>query len=329
MKILAGSLERAADTFLHAGYISAYPRPYAAYNYGYTQPKLEIELVEALRLKGEVLASGAQLPESLAAAATASGGAWGWPQLLIAALGMAGLGLALVMARKTGKWRWSALAPGLAGFLLILFSPSCGENLEPLPTVPPWQDQKVQAYENPELATKALLHGLIADALVNIGRDVSSLANLQNEVALPMASPGEGAKYALTHYGQDGWGKEMRLTRQGGQYLVTSAGKDGTFGSADDLKLQIGGCDDGSWDQRRYGHFVRKDGAELVLLIHRWTGDHFKYNDQARASRLTGGAYFDALVQSKLTKEGKTLAQNALATAAAKAKHEPIILQVF
>ena len=332
MKILAGSLERAADTFLHAGYISAYPRPYYPHSYGSSPTKIEMDMLDALRLKGEVLASSAQLPDGIVAAATTSGGGWSMPQLMLMGLGLAGLGVALAMSWRagTGKQRWSALVPGLAGLLLLVLGPSCGENLEPLPTVPPWQGQKVQIYENPELATKALLHGVIADALMNIGRDdVTSLANLQNEVGLPLAAPGKGVAYALTHYGQDGWGKEMRLTRQGGQYLVTSAGKDGVFGGADDLKLHIGGCDDSSWDEKRYGHFIRKDGAEVVLLIHRWTGDHFKYNDQARARRLTGGDLFDAIAQSKISADGKTMAQKALASAAAKGKHQPLVLQVF
>ena len=324
MKILAGSLQTAADTFLHAGYISAYPRPYYPHNYGYQTPKLELDMMEALRLKGEVLASGA-LPDGVVATAQAVAGGFSGPQLLVAGLGLVGLGLAFKLRRD---WR-RALLPMLASVALLLISPSCGETEEPLPTVPPWQGKQVQAYENPELATKALLHGVVADALSSMGREVTSLANIQNEVGLPLASPGAGMKYALIHYGQDGWGKEMRLTRNGARYQVTSAGKDGKFDTSDDLKAQVSGCSDSNWDQYRYGHFIRDDGGEAVLLIHRWTGEHFKYNDQNRATRLTGSVLFDAIDESKLSDKGKTLTKNALAAAAAKAKHKPLLLHVF
>jgi len=325
MKILAGSLQSAADTFLHAGYISAYPRPYYPHAYGYDSPKIELDLMEALRLKGEVLASGA-LPDGVAVTAQAAvHGGWSAPQLLAAGLGLVGLGLAFKLRRE---WR-HALLPMLASVALLIISPACGEKEEPLPTVPPWQGKQAQIYENPELATKALLHGVVADALSNIGRDVTSLANIQNEVGLPLAAPGKGMEYALTHYGLDGWGKEMQLTKVSGKYQVASAGKDGKFGTTDDLKVQVGRCNDSNWDQHRYGHFIRDDGGETVLLIHRWRGEHFKYNDQNRAKRLTGGVLFDAIGAAKLSDKGKTLSQNALKTAAAKGKHKPLVLQVF
>ncbi len=62
MKILASSIQQVADTFLHAGYISAYPRTLYAYNYGNTTPKLELDVAESLRLQGETLATAAVAP---------------------------------------------------------------------------------------------------------------------------------------------------------------------------------------------------------------------------------------------------------------------------
>ncbi len=326
MRIMAGSLERVADTFLHAGYISGYPRPFNSYYYGNSQPKLELDMVDALRLKGEVLAGAAQLPERITAAVASSGSGDLLRLALTMTAGLVLLCFAWAFFRRAGRWR--LLAPGIAAALLF-FTPHCGDNEAPLPEVPPWQGKQLQQYENPQLATKALLHGLIADALVNIGRPVSSLANIQNEVGVPRGKPSSGLKYAIAHYGVDGWGKELRFGTQGGQYLVSSAGADGIFGNTDDLKLQIGGCSDSTWDSRRYGHFLHRESGEILLLIHRWTGDHFKYNDQARASRLTGGDLFDVLPQKSLHGKQLSLAKASYDKAAAKAKHTPLLLHVF
>jgi len=62
MQILASSIDvpagvaKVADTFLHAGYISAYPRTLWVDTYGNQAPEIQLDMVEALRLKAEVVA---------------------------------------------------------------------------------------------------------------------------------------------------------------------------------------------------------------------------------------------------------------------------------
>ncbi|MCU0665365.1 MAG: hypothetical protein MUC50_23945, partial [Myxococcota bacterium] len=63
MKLFGSSNVSVDLGFLHAGYVSAYPRPYGEWGMpvGGSEPSVQLDLVEALRLQSESLAGA--LPE--------------------------------------------------------------------------------------------------------------------------------------------------------------------------------------------------------------------------------------------------------------------------
>jgi hypothetical protein len=181
---------------------------------------------------------------------------------------------------------------GLAGI-------TCNE--EELPTEVPWKNAEVQQYKNPAMATQGLLHGIIADGIINVGSPIAELANIQAEVGLPTNSPTAGQAYALKTFGLDGWGQEFRLTKQAdGKYEVRSGGADGTFDNADDLSIEVNQTSNSDWDSDRYAFFVRKVGGKTNLFYHRWSGDHFEYHNEELAQTATGTKLFDLFTQETL-----------------------------
>lgn len=50
MKILAGNITELVDTFLHSGYVSAYPRHFSVSWLKDKEPVVTLDMVEALRL---------------------------------------------------------------------------------------------------------------------------------------------------------------------------------------------------------------------------------------------------------------------------------------
>jgi len=175
-----------------------------------------------------------------------------------------------------------------------------------------------------------LLHGIIADGIQNVGQPIDMLENIQNEVGLPVSKLTKGQAYALKTYGIDGWGKKFRLSEAGGKYTVESAGADGAFDTSDDLKVSVTQSADDSWDSARKNFFVRKDsGGSVVVLFHRWTGEHFLYKNQGKARTLTGGDLFDLFTSTDLEAKQKKTAEDAYKKAAAGASHEPMVLQVL
>ena len=332
MKILASSIQQAADTFLHAGYISAYPRTLYNYAYGNTAPKLELDVAESLRLQGETLAAATTGDPTVAAAAVATSG--GWPgSMLLGVAALAGTVALLVWMRS--RLRGTAFR-GLASYgataavaLAAVGVFHCG-GLDPLPTETPWKGVPLQKYADPSAATKVLLHGIIADGIENVGQPIEMLENIQNEVGLPVGKLTKGQAYALKTYGIDGWGKAFRLTDAGGKYTVTSAGADGTFDTSDDLSVSVTQSDDQSWDSNRSVFFVRKgSGGAVVVLFHRWSGEHFLYKNQASAKALTSGDLFDLWTPADLEAKQKAAAEDSYKKAATGVSHEPVVLQVL
>ncbi|MBT3222486.1 MAG: hypothetical protein HN348_25720, partial [Proteobacteria bacterium] len=234
MKII-GSAAETIQTYLHAGYISAYPRTYEFYDYA--EPTLQLDVAQALQLNGETLASAStNFGHSWLASLTSTG------DLAVMIGGSAAFFGALGLASMTESPR-KAIAAMAAAALLGTAAGACKtaqEETEPLDA--PWEGVEIQEYQNPEDATKALLYGVIADGLANTDRTVYSLADIQYEVAFPTKNPSEGMEYATTTYGIDGWGKEFKLESHGApdtgeeiydSWTVTSAGADGTFGNDD------------------------------------------------------------------------------------------------
>jgi len=333
MKILAGSIVEATTSFLHAGYISAYPRPLDPYQYpiGQASPSLQLDLTEALRLKGEALAGAAGAGDSGGAVAAYLSALSEHTAVLV---GLCCFVVALAAGYLLGsrsKGRRSAGPVLAAASVLCVLGAACDDELEPLPTHPPWEGVTLQEYEHPELATQALLYGIIADGIVNVGQPIDILPNIQNEVGLPKGKLTSGEAYALQTYGIDGWGRELRLTRPAeNTWTVTSAGADGSFDTDDDLSLSVSQCNDEDWDSQRRAFFITKNGAEHAVAFHRWTGELFEYRNGGLAEGITGSVLFDVFTQADLDADQKAAAvAAAYDEVAAGLDHEPLILQVF
>jgi hypothetical protein len=337
MKILASALVDAAKTYLHAGYISAYPRPlYPEMYYGNGEPTLQLDMVQALQLQGE--AAAAALPDGGAAVSTAlaSGSA---SMLAAAAAATAGAAGFVVLHRRLGLRPRMAMAAGAVAGLLTAGHFGCMEDSQDqtdyeksLPA--PWEDVELRAYADPEAATQAILHGIIADGLGGVDFRVEELKHIQLEVGLPTSNPSEGMTYALQTYGFDGWGREFRLESGENEweehvYTVTSAGADGSFGTDDDIAIHIGESTNESWDAWRWATFLqRDDDGALISLFHRFRGGHFEYNHEADAQALTNTELFDLFDEDDLQIWIETL-EGHYDAAAAEVEHDPVLLQVY
>ncbi len=323
MNVLAASALEAGEAFLHAGYISAYPRQLWSHAYPSIEPSLQLDVAEALKLKDEV---AGLLDGSASDALAATVGAGGhWSTLLMGALLFFGaLGLAH-LARSAGRKGWAKGAPAL-GLLALAAGLACNG----LPETPPWEGVAKKEYANPADATRVLLHGIVADGIINVGQPIESLANIQDEVGLPTKNPTPGERYALQTYGLDGWGRELRLTSHAeGSYEVTSAGPDGQFDNADDLKLAVSQCDDEDWDSKRHAFFLAQHAGGPAVVFHRWTGDHFEYGNLNAAKELTGNELFDLLPFDKFEASQQAQIQSAWQEASSGKSSRPLVLQVF
>jgi hypothetical protein len=428
MQIIAASIEKAADVFLHAGYTSAYPsQPHALDPAAYGGVELlRIDVAEALRLKAEAVGASVQAhTEGMSVALSTWDSDWRGALLLVAAFFLA-LGACYVargavtgrLALVKPRARWAVALVALLGLTCSVGPDSptgsqddvfvAGENVlmaeadgvaatdyaesEPdasegedgvtdpgtidpggtdpgsgdavkdidagsdLPAVKPWEGVTVQEYLDPELATRAILNGLLVDALANapyevisqvsssLGQGGNGLYRLASEIGFPKKELTPGEAYALQTFGLDGWGREFRLLHKvASQYkwVITSAGADGDFETPDDIETTVKLCSDELWagccetdqmlgnvNDMRWGFWVRIFDGSPVVLFHRWTGSKFVYNSLATAKELTGGTLYDVLVTQALLPEGQTLAAEAWDSFASP-EEDRLILQVF
>jgi hypothetical protein len=338
MEIVGASLLRAAEIFLHAGYVSAYPRPFRPYTFPDTEPSVQIDVAEALRLEGETLTADAGGPVVEAGSAAVSSGP---PEALTAVLAAAGCFFAMLVLvylahdrlklRRAPALAGTALFGGAVLLSILLLVVLVGRPR--LPETPPWQGVEIQEYADPAQATQVLLHGIIADGIVNVGRPIRNLANIAREVGLPLRRPSRGMSYALKTYGLDGWGRPFRLTRQGNTYLVASAGADGEFGGDDDVEFAVRQSSNDRWEGGRHGFFVRRVGGENLIFFHRWNGSHFRYRHGEYARTLTGSRLFDVLVEQDVRVLDDwvvgTVAARAYDIASCEANHDPLVLLAY
>jgi len=336
MRILASALMDSVDQFLHAGYISAYPRTLWPDALLYDNaPSLQLDMVQALQLQGETAAAAVGGSGHLATVA-----ATGSPTIVAAAAAAAvgAVGFALLQRQLRLK-PGTAVAMGAMAGLLAVGHISCGDPGAKEKALPaPWDGVELQTFADPQAATHAILYGIIADGLANVDFDADELKHIQLEVGLPTKTPTDGMAHALETYGFDGWRNELRFTRNSGAdvdenplstYTVTSAGADGSFDTDDDIAIFVEGSTDGSWDNNRWATFLRTDSdGDLALLFHRWRGDHFEYLHQDEAETLTGGDLFDVFLADDLDSFSEDLGA-LYDTAAAEVDHDPILLQVY
>lgn len=332
MKILAASTVDAVNTFLHAGYISAYPHSMWTDTYGTSQPDLELDLVQALEIKAS---AAARLVDGDVQAVLASVGHAAGAGLVPQVAALAGVaGLALLARPRDGQ-----LAPTLsprtsAAVVLSLLATVAVSPFGCEPALPedvPWEGVALQEYVDPAAATQALLHGVIADALRSMDRPVETLPNIQDEVGLPSSDLTDGMAYALTTYGLDGWGHEFQLEILGDlAYRVTSAGPDGAFGGDDDVALDVTSYTNDDWDYAvPRAFFLDSDGSANRVFFHRFNGDLFEYGRQADAEAATGSDLYDVFLEADLSAEQVTEVHTRWAAFADETDHEPLVLQVF
>lgn len=237
MEIIASSVRAVGGFFLHAGYMSAYAPVQHSLKaetvkeiFTTAEPSLQLNLTEALRLKGEVIGSGAQgighpilnhMPGLMRGDQLAV--------ILGVLIFIGGLALIYRTQRHEPSRKWAMPLSSLALILICIAAFAGGfDSLTQrlIPPKPPWDGVAPQAYEHPEAATKAILYGMLADPVMKSRQYITSLAEIKNEVGLPGRDLTAGQRYALATYGLDGWGRQFRLEWIPGQDVMSNDNKD-------------------------------------------------------------------------------------------------------
>jgi len=255
MRVFATSVQQAADTFLHAGYISAQP-PAMAMEYptltDTTHTGYAVSVEQAFRLAdtaGAESAMSAGLVEMLGGAA---------PHLLGATGVAAGLWLLWrLSSRVVVPTRVPAMAAMMVG--LWVFG-AC--------VTAPWEDIIPEDVADPDVYTTALLHSVVKEGISAHHFEDGTVDNLEaiaGHVALPVDQMSEDVQYVLDTYGLDGWGNEMELSiPEEDHYALTSAGADGEFDTDDDLVAEFDVSDMYELDRTYY---LSQQGGTLWLFI--------------------------------------------------------------
>ncbi len=306
MKLLAGSIEVESNQFLHAGYLSAYPRHFGVVGcerFWNHESTTVINIPEAVALrepadKSQPTAtiSAARVNQAFTPATMVSE----LFALTVAFLFFAWLiGIYYQRVRKTAHPAWRPwVFAGVSVFVFAFFPywalPTIRiQRLNALP--PPWKDVPVQSYQNPELATQAIMQALIVNALAGSPHGIASLAAIQEEVAFPV--PAEeytpGMEYARLTYGRDGWGREFAFELLGeGKYRVSSAGPDGAINTPDDMVVDAG-VNERGWEYALSGIFARWHDQDLACFVHQVNDPLFRKARGAESGELTSTSVFD------------------------------------
>jgi hypothetical protein len=314
MELLAGSLDVQVDDFLHAGYLSAAPRTFAnmvRYEFELSDMMSNAKVIDvkaSLQLK-ETAAETTTVPKTKAALtpaevmtpASMSSDALVFAGLFFFFTFLFTLYYRRVVKLERPRWRpWLAAAVIATGGIMVIAwaSPKVQHvRLNSLP--PPWTDVPVQDYRDPQAATEAILHALIAPALPGVSVEIENLAAIQYEVAFPVAQTEytPGMAYAQKTYGRDGWGNEFQLVADGqGVYLISSAGADGLHRTEDDIELITRAREHYDWEQLIHGMYVRpwpESPQKYACLIHRVSHRNFRREHPDMARKITGSDLFD------------------------------------
>ena len=201
------------------------------------------------------------------------------------------------------RWPLALLLLGLLALPVhILSTPVNGGKLFPHP-----DRGRFTPYADPKRATRAIMEGLLADSIRHSPLPMQSLGDLRGQMALPAAisrlTP--GVRQALQHYGLDGWGRAFRFAGSPDPtgpsaeiYRITSAGPDGSFGTADDLSSEVRRVSDRSidWERRIKGVYLQTaEKGTRELFIRRVQDSFFRYQQPEKAAQLTGTNLFDLI----------------------------------
>jgi|GEM_PF-6815920 len=333
MEIFAASTENAAESFLHVGYVSAYPRDAKSLDFqiwfcededGKLIPQDEnietIDVAQALTLtdstENETLSATIPMPNDWSADTGFLA-----KEYILTIIGTSCLFavVALVYLSRYAKRCKTKLASnaltlfcglsitataGLAASFGIFYYYDFDHHSETLPTnlqanelPPPWEKLAVKSYADPEAATRVILYGIIGEAISNSRFLVTDLTAIQGEVGLPTKSLSTGMTYALCTYGRDGWGRDFQLETvdRYGHYRVSSAGPDGQHGTEDDIELKIPRRTWYDWEHRVSGVYMTKIDDLESIFVHRCTHRNFLFRDQEKAIEETGGPLYDII----------------------------------
>jgi hypothetical protein len=318
VEIIAGSLNIVSRQFLHAGYMSAYPRTFTMMgDYQLRRDKLEVlDVKTALELKRtdtspaptpEIRQEGAfWKPIVSPRPAVMSVDLFVYVTVFFFFAYLASLYYRRVRKVSVPGWRpWVAVTiPACLIYLVAGFvypaSYAAIQNSQP----PPWEGVATSEYLHPEQATEVILYGIIADALAGCSFRIENLAAIQKQVGLPIPEKQrtEGMAYALKTYGRDGWGRDFRLRMvkkdRNDAYEVRSAGRDGRFDTLDDLTLLA--CPEYGWESRLKGVYVRQLDKRYAVFLHRVKDSHFRYVREKEAWTHTGTRLYDMVLEKDL-----------------------------
>ena len=307
MKIFAQAATDIADTFLHAGYLSASGGTWHIYD---AEPDVVPATVELTRMPTRDptfvvdLAEAFQTAVEPAAGAASSAAGPGFTvaaAALVAALVPCSLALVRAMERRwpfrTARLRCSALV-GLAVAAGIAWISAVGLAAAPGPVHA--DEPTATAYANPDLATKAILYGFVYDTLAAAKRRPFALNNIDDDIGLPVHEPTAEQARALATFEWDGWGRAFAFEREEDLYTVTSAGADAEVATEDDIAIQVRRPDHGTDYHPRafFAQRVRSQGRDFTLVYYRtFSGNGFPRWLPQRSEVLTGGGLFDELAE--------------------------------
>ncbi len=350
MKIISSSINKAADTFLHAGYVSSGAKPIDTDQYWPNDPTLQLDIVKALELKEEIPVSGGTISKKTSAPIQANAG-FGYTDVflvtLLLCLCSAFLFTALHQYVPQIK-RIPAVCFLLCCILCIPFQMSCDiqfpDNETDNSTIGSDNGTEIltKQFTDPELATKAILYGMIADGIANYRsyENITSLEDISSEIALPTTEPTPGMAYALENYCSDGWGNRFDVLKEGDAWIVTSAGGDGDFDTSDDISISVVPLDEnddffwhnGVEDMKRWAFFIRNVEDEFVTIFHRMNIYDYIYKNKTEAENITGNYLFDLFTLDDFDDNENWKSINVKAAYEdfkESSDHEPIILQIF
>jgi hypothetical protein len=283
MQILAGSLNVEVREFLHAGYISAYPRTFSTVGlYAHYEAKGKVIVVtEALELKpagapptATPSETAVETPAAVTPLPPASMATDGF-QLTVLFFFFAFLfSLYYRRLRKIPRPGWRpwvfAGVPLLAVVGVVQWVVPAYTEYRANHLPPPWEEAELDGakwpsaetasrtaalaaavpgrreYRDPQAATEAILQTLIIPALAGCGFRVEHLAAIQEEVAfpIPIEAHTPGMAYAVRTYGLDGWGRPFTF-----QWLPNQPDRDYRVASAGADGV-LGSADDVVWQSQ-------------------------------------------------------------------------------
>lgn len=345
MEIFNASIAEVADTFLHPGYMSAYVEVTAPVSMTAAivpvdkEPVLQLDMAQALKL------TEALREPSWAVSGSTAPPVDGFPAFAVLLVATAAL-LAAWMAHALRMHRGSCRLLGVLASAALFAVGACGREAAPDATGPPGSASAPRVsrgvemapdvpFAHPRLATQALLHGLISDALAcSLAPEIESLATVRTQVGLPGQNKSAGMRWAVANFEDDGWGRPFRFRALGkDRFEVTSAAEDGAFDTGDDISLEVQRAGTYRWPSQLRGFFLRRERGDVGVSFHR-CGPEGARKGWINPSRLTArglrsDALFGVIEARDFTAKKRDAMGKMLSSFVADEAKDALILMVF